>query len=196
MPAKLSTSPRRRKNAQALFLREKSIRSKNPSFTSVTAAVSSDERKMKEYTRQLREKQKVRRLYGVNEGQFKRYYQKAAGSAANTAELMLQLLETRLDNVVYRAGFALTRAHARQLVSHGWFQVNDHRANIPSMQVAVGDIITPRKTDPFGEMPFDMTAPWLELNKKKLTATVSQLPVRADVDPDINEQLIVEYYSR
>ncbi len=195
MPQKLPTSPRYRKSAQALFLREKSIRSKNPSINSVTAAMNSEDRKLKEYTRQLREKQKVRRLYGVNEGQFRRYY-KLALSSENTAERILQLLETRLDNAVYRAGLAPTRAASRQMVNHGQFLLNDARANIPSMTVKVGDTITVRKPAMFTDRTFESIASWIEVDKKKLSAVIKQYPTREDVDPDIHEQLIVEYYSR
>lgn len=195
MPQKLPTSPRHRKSAQALFLREKSIRSKNPSITSITAAMDSEDRKLKEYTRQLREKQKVRRLYGVNEGQFKRYY-KLASSSENTAERILQLLETRLDNAVYRAGLAPTRAASRQMVSHGQFMLNDARADIPSMTVKVGDKITVKKPSLFEERTFESIASWIEVDKKKFSAVIKQYPAREDIDPDIHEQLIVEYYSR
>jgi len=193
MPLKLSISPRRRKSAQALFLREKSIRSKNPSLISVTAAVNPEDRKLKEYARQLREK--LRRLYGVNEGQFRRYYDRAS-KAENTAERILELLESRLDNVIYRSGFGITRPQARQLVSHAWFRVNGKRVNIPSYQVRAGDVITPVKTELFEDRAFDLIPDWIKLDKKKLVATVEKLPTRADIDPDINDQLIVEFYSR
>lgn len=195
MPQKLFTSPRHRKSAQRLFLREKSIRSKNPSIASITVAVSSDDRKMKEYTRQLREKQKVRRLYGVNEGQFRTYYHKAL-TAENTALCILQLLETRVDNVIYRSGFANTRAASRQYASHGLFTVNGVRVTIPSLQVKIGDVVMPRKPTQFSDREFDLVATWIDLDKKNLTATVKSLPVREDIDPDLSEQLIVEYYSR
>ncbi len=197
MPQKLPTSPRSRGNAQALFLREKSLRSKNPSLISISAAASADTRRSSEYARQLREKQKVRRIYGVPEGQFKRYYKSAGRSSGNTAERLLQILELRLDNVIYRAGFAVTRAHARQLVSHGWFKVNDQKVNIPSFQVSVDQkIVVSKKTDRFEDQPFDTIPGWLEVNKKQLSVVIKALPTREDIDPDINEQLIIEFYSR
>ncbi|MFA6082030.1 MAG: 30S ribosomal protein S4 [Patescibacteria group bacterium] len=197
MPSKQPTSPRYRKSAQRLFLREKSIKSKNPSLVSVSAAISAASKYGSEYSRQLQEKQKVRRLYGINEGQFKLYYAKAAKSSANTAELMLRLLEKRLDNVVYRLGYASTRAHARQLVSHKFFKVNDQTVNIPSYQVSAGDKITlNKKFEPVNEESVDTIPSWLSYNKKTKNGSVVSEPERAHSDQDINEQLIVEYYSR
>lgn len=195
MPQKLFTSPRHRKGAQALFLREKSIRAKNPTLTSVGAAISSDTRKISEYAKQLREKQKVRRLYGVAERQFRHYYD-LGSKAENTAETIMQLLERRLDNTIYRAGFGLTRSMSRQFVTHGLFMVNGRRVNVPSYTVRVGDRIKPIKTDLFGERAFDAVPDWITLNKKKYEATIASLPRRETIDADINEQLIVEYYSR
>ncbi len=194
---KLPTAARHRGSAQRLFLREKSLRSKNPSLTSITAAVSVPGRKISEYARQLREKQKVRRLYGINETQFRKYYTKASANRGNTAERMLQLLELRLDNVIYRAGFASTRAQARQFASHGWFTVNDVRINIPSYSVSEKDVITvSRKTEIFDEKELEANASWLSVDKKKQKITIDGLPLRGDSDGDINEQLIVEFYSR
>lgn len=196
MAQKLPTSPRPRKSAQRLFLREKSIRSKNPSLISVSAAIASDSRKMSEYARQLREKQKVRRLYGINEKQFRGYYT-TASSAENTSTRMLQILEMRLDNIVYRTGYSSTRPQSRQLVAHGWFKVNDRKVNIPSYQLKVGDVVTPtKKTDFFADKEFDMVPEWLQFSKKGLEVKVAKMPERVDIDPDINEQLIVEFYSR
>lgn len=195
MPQKLFTSPRYRKNAQALFLREKSIRAKNPTLATVGAAISADNRKVSEYAKQLREKQKVRRLYGVAERQFHHYFE-LGSKAENTAETILQLLERRLDNTIYRAGFGLTRAQSRQFVTHGLFTVNGHKVDVPSYTVRVGDVIKPRKTDIFSERDFETIPEWLTFNKKKFEASVASLPTRDAVDADINEQLIVEFYSR
>jgi len=191
------TAARNRKNAQKLFLREKSLKSKNPSLVSVGAIISSNDSGLKEYARQLREKQKVRRLYGINENQFHKYYVKASSSKQNSAERMLQILECRLDNVIYRAGFASSRAQARQFASHGWFSVNGQRVNIPSILLTANDVIKPsRKPEFFKDAAFDMTPKWLSFNKKDYSVKIESLPERTDSDPDINEQLIVEYYSR
>jgi len=191
------TAARNRKNAQKLFLREKSLKSKNPSLVSVGAIISSNDSNLKEYARQLREKQKVRRLFGVNEGQFRKYYEAATRSQLNTAERMLQLLETRLDNAIYRAGFAASRAQARQFASHGWFCVNGHRVNIPSIILRVGDVIEPsRKKEFFKDASLENAPKWMSSVKKDLSVKVEALPSREDSDPDINEQLIIEYYSR
>ncbi len=197
MSQKLATAARSRKSAQRLYLREKSLRSKNPSLVSATAAISAETRKVSEYARQLREKQKVRRLYGVPEGQFKKYYKNATKSTGNTALHLLQMLEQRLDNVVYRSGFAASRAQARQLVGHGWIKVNGTVINIPSYSVREHQVVSPnKKHDMFAELLFDNTPAWIKVEKKKMEAHIESEPTREDIDPDINEQLIVEFYSR
>ncbi len=197
MSQKLPTAPRYRKSAKRLFLREKSLRAKNPSIVSVGAAIAANPRKMSEYARQLQEKQKVRHQYGITESQFRGYYHQATVSRENTAERMLQLLETRLDNLVYRAGFAISRPQARQLVSHGFFQVNGRKVNVPSFGLSANDIVIPRKkTDLFKEVTFEQLPGWLSADKKNQQVTVTNLPKREDIDPEIKEQLIVEYYSR
>jgi small subunit ribosomal protein S4 len=153
---------------------------------------------------QLREKQKVRRIYGVLERQFRRYYAEAERMPGLTGGNLLQLLERRLDNVVYRLGLADSRAQARQLVCHGHFAVNGRKMDIPSYVVRVGDVITVRERSKrstyfkerakrLGRQPLPA---WLTLDSKALEGRVAALPARSDVDVSLNEQLVVEYYSR
>jgi len=162
-------------------------------------------RKVSDYGRQLREKQKVRRIYGVYERQFRRYFRQAVQAKGMTGTALLQLLERRLDNVVFRMGLASSRAQARQLVTHGHIMVNGHKVDIASYSVRPGDVITikdrSRKSPYFKELAEDFgkkqTPPkWISVNPDELSATVVALPEREDIDITINEQLIVEYYSR
>ena|SRR5436305_10525888 len=162
-------------------------------------------RKPSEYAVQLREKQKVRRIYGVLEGQFRRIYAEAERRPGMTGENLLQLLELRYDNVVYRVGYASSRDQARQLVTHGHFKVNGKKANIPSMLLKPGDVITvdggSEKTEyfqagaAFGSQRAQPPA-WLDVDSKAMTGRVVTLPQRSDVDALVSEQLIVEFYSR
>ena len=153
---------------------------------------------------QLREKQKVRRIYGIMEKQFKQYYKKAAKSKEGTGNRLLQLLEGRLDNVVYRLGFASTRAEARQLVSHKAVNVNDSLVNIPSYQLSVGDIVSlseKGKQQDRVRFALDNLAnredcDWLELDSSKFLGTYKSIPERDQLDSDINENLIIELYSK
>lgn len=161
------------------------------------------QRKMSEYGTQLREKQKARRAYGVLETQFKRTYNRATTMKGVTGENLLQLLERRLDNVVYRAGLAASRAQARQLVNHGHFLVNGKKVDIPSYTVKSDDVITVRarskEMDHFKavrEGSNRIVPKWLSLNADELTATVAALPARDDVDFSLQENMIVEFYSR
>jgi small subunit ribosomal protein S4 len=158
-------------------------------------------RRLSEFGIQLREKQKAKRLYGVLERQFQRYYKKAAKVREATGEALLQLLETRLDNVVYRSGFALSRAVARQLVSHGHVLVDGKKVNIPSYQMKPGQTVSlTTKGLVIGQVKTalkekDKTIPsWLE--RKAAVGKVLRLPKREEIDANLNEQLIVEYYSR
>lgn len=161
-------------------------------------------RRRSDYHRQLREKQKTRRIYGVSERQFRRYYRRALKARGLTGELLLQLLERRLDNVVYRLGYASSRAQARQLVTHGHFDVNSRRTDIPSMLVRPGDKIEvregSRKRIYFQDLDAvaePRTVPqWLSRDLSNLTGQVVQNPDRRDVDASLNEQLIIEFYSR
>ncbi|MBV8164789.1 MAG: 30S ribosomal protein S4 [Candidatus Eremiobacteraeota bacterium] len=160
--------------------------------------------KVSEFGRQLREKQKMRRIYGVLEKQFENYFVKASATKGQTGAALLALLETRLDNVIYRLNLATSRAQARQLVRHRHFTLNGRRVNVPSMQVKPGDEIaiveTSVKTTLFGaltEYAKGRRVPgWLEFDEQKNIAKVVQMPTRADIDTNVEEQLIVEYYSR
>ena len=157
-----------------------------------------------DYARQLRAKQKARRVYGVFERQFRRYFGLAQHSRGLTGLTLLQTLETRLDNVVFRLGFADNRPQARQLVNHGHVQVNGRRADIPSMLLKAGDVITvgelARKKTYWKEVvdvaEKRVSPLWLERDVRGYYARVLRLPERAEIDGNLNEQLIVEYYSR
>jgi small subunit ribosomal protein S4 len=160
--------------------------------------------KQSEYLLQLQEKQKAKYSYGVLEKQFRRYYEEAVGRTGKTGDNLLQILETRLDNVVYRAGIARTRRQARQLVSHGHLLVNGHKVDIPSYRVSQWDIIDVKpkslETLPFqiaqanfGDRPVPA---WLQVVPNKLRILVHSLPVRAQIDIPVQEQLIVELYSK
>jgi small subunit ribosomal protein S4 len=160
--------------------------------------------KESEYLLQLQEKQKARFSYGVMERQFRRYYEEANRLKGKTGDNLLRLLETRLDNVVYRAGLARTRRQARQLVSHGHFLVNNKKVNVPSFQVTQYDIIDVKEkslpTLPFQvarETVGDRPVPgWLQVIPGRLRILVHSLPERAQIDVPLQEQLIVEYYSK
>jgi len=160
--------------------------------------------RLSDYALQLREKQKLRRIYGVLEKQFRNYYKAAAGQKGSTGENLLSLLETRLDNVVYRSGFGTTRAEARQLVNHKAIMVNNKVVNIPSYQVRPNDVITVREkakkqtriTDSINLAKTRGIADWISLDENKLEATFKNVPERTDLPPDINEQLVVELYSK
>jgi len=160
--------------------------------------------KESEYLLQVREKQKARRIYGVLEKQFGNYYEEAARKRGKTGEVLLQILETRLDNVVYRAGFAKSRDMARQVVSHGHILVNGKKVDIPSYRVSENDIVevAPKSRD---MTPFvvaraeagERTPPsWIEVIPDKMRVLVHALPVRTQIDTIVAEQLIVEYYSK
>ncbi len=161
--------------------------------------------RLSDYAVQLREKQKVKRMYGLLERQFRNYYKKASGQKGNTGENLLSLLETRLDNMVFRMGFAVTRAQARQLVAHKSVQVNGRKVNLPSFQVKPGDVIS--LTDRAREQlrvkealtlaqEMDLVPGWVEVDADKFTGSLKNVPERADLPSDINENLIVELYSK
>jgi small subunit ribosomal protein S4 len=158
--------------------------------------------KQSEYLLQLREKQKARRYYGILEKQFRNYYEKAAKAQGITGEALLRMLETRLDNVVYRLGFAASRAQARQIIRHGHFQVNGRRVNIPSFQVRPNDVVSLKTGSPVEQVVRDATdltasvASWLQADHDNLTGKVLKLPERTDIDTPVQEQLIVELYSK
>lgn len=162
-------------------------------------------RKQSEYATQLNEKQKVKFVYGVLEKQFRMYYEKAAKAKGQTGEVLLTTLERRLDNVVYRLGFAMTRREARQAVSHGHFTVNGKRVNIPSYLLKVGDIVEvferSRSSVMFKRLlgedaPVVVVPQWLSRDKNTLKGVVEKMPVREDIDFPVEEHLIVELYSK
>ena len=160
-------------------------------------------KKVSEYGQQLREKQKVKRIYGVQEGQFRAYYEKADRMKGITGENMLSLLERRLDNVIYRMGVGASRAQARQLVNHGHFLVNGKKVNIPSYIIKVGDVITVKENktsnkyfESIKAMKVGVMPKWLEFNPEKLEGKILSLPARDDIDSQIAEHMIVELYSK
>ena len=157
-----------------------------------------------DYLRQLRAKQRARRVYGVLERQFRRYYEVALKRHGITGLTLLQILESRLDNVIYRLGYASSRAQARLMVTHGHFTVNDRRTDVPSMLLNEGDTVAVREGSRsleyfkgLGDLADARTSPaWLNRDSKGLSGVVQRLPERAEIDGSLNEQLIVEYYSR
>jgi small subunit ribosomal protein S4 len=161
-------------------------------------------RKHTDYGLGLIEKQKLRYYYGLMERQFRGVYEKALKRRGVTGEQMLQILETRLDNVVYHLGFANTRAAARQMVSHGHVQVNGRKVNVPSFNVRVNDIITVKNTNVSRqlatknlEMATSRSVPdWMSLNKEEFKGTLMRIPTRDEINPIANEQAVVEFYSR
>lgn len=160
--------------------------------------------RLSEYGLQLREKQKVRRIYGVLEKQFRNYYKEAARLKGNTGENLLQLLETRLDNVVYRMGFGATRAESRQLVTHKSVMVNGRVVNIPSFKVSANDVVSIREKSRTQarikaalEVAGQREKPtWVEVDSAKMEGAFKRIPERSDLSAEINEQLIVELYSK
>ena len=160
--------------------------------------------KVSEYGSQLREKQKTKSFYGVSEKQFRKYFDMAAATKGITGEVLLQILETRLDNIVYRLGYGSSRAQSRMLVTHGTFEVNGHKVDIPSYLVKAGDVISVReirKDNGFIKANVEANAArpvpeWLQKDEKNLSGKVVRLPSREDVDLPVEEHLIVELYSK
>jgi small subunit ribosomal protein S4 len=156
------------------------------------------------YGLQLREKQKTKRIYFAQEGQFRNYFEKAARSKGVTGEMLLQQLERRLDNIVYRLGFGMSRRQARQLVRHGHVQVDGHKVNIPSYQVSVGEEVAIRESSrklPILELAKDFAShqnmpTWLEVDRDNYKGKILSLPKRDEIQLPVNEQLIVELYSK
>ena len=200
------------KNMQPIAKRCKAL-GISPAYMGYTGGTKSDtirnpkgqmRRKQSEYATQLNEKQKVKFVYGILEKQFRMYYEKAARAEGNTGEVLLSLIERRLDNVVYRLGFAATRREARQLVNHGHFTVNGKRVNIPSYMVKNGDVIAVCEkscsNNRFKKLKEDdafIAAPkWLDRDKNTLTGKVIALPTKEDIDFEIAVHLIVELYSK
>lgn len=161
--------------------------------------------KPSQYSLQLREKQKVKRLYGLLEKQFAKLMAEASRKQGQSGEVLLQYLELRADNAIYRAGFATSRRAARQLMTHGHFMLNGRRVDIPSIRLKAGDTLVLRdhsknneyfkKLDEVSPAPNEFPG-WVKVNRKKFEVTITGIPTRQEAEPDINEQLIVEYYSR
>lgn len=194
-----------RREGTDLFLKS-GVRSLDDKCKAETQPGQQNQRRgrLSDYGVQLREKQKVRRMYGILEKQFRSYYKEAARRKGNTGDLLLQLLESRLDNVVYRMGFGSTRAEARQLVSHKSIQVNGQTVNIASYQVQEGDVVSVRekaKNQLRIKSALDLSASraaveWIEVNTDKLEGQFKHAPDRAELSSEINESLIVELYSK
>ena len=191
-----------RRFGEPIFGREKEIKRPNPPGQHGAKR----KRKVSEYGQQLLEKQKAKYIYGMREGQFRIFFERAMAKQGKTGDLLLQMCESRLDNVVYRLGIAPTRAAARQLVSHGHFLLNGRRVDIPSIRLNPGDVLEVRpksgKSEYFKNLPNIIGAAnatplsWLKVDAKKMKIEVSGLPKREEAEAGINEQLIVEYYSR
>lgn len=152
--------------------------------------------KQSEYGKQLREKQKARRIYGIMEAQFRKYVGEAEKLEGNSSANLMKLLETRVDNLIYRTGFTSSRSDARQQASHGMFNVNGKKVRIPSYRLKAGDILSPIKNDRYKEVTLSSSLSWIEVDGKKMTATIKHLPSREEIDTNINENLIIEFYSR
>lgn len=196
-----------RREGQKLFLKGSRCYSDKCSITRRNYAPGQNgqkKSKISEYGTQLREKQKTKAFYGVGEKQFRKYFDMASNSKGKTGEVLLQILESRLDNVVYRLGFASSRAQARMLVTHGAFEVNGHKVDIPSYLVKAGDVIAVREirkdngaikiaVEENGSRPVPA---WLEKDQEKLSGKVVTLATREDIDLPVEEHLIVELYSK
>ena len=196
-----------RREGQKLFLKGSRCYSDKCSITRRNYAPGQNgqkKSKISEYGTQLREKQKTKAFYGVGEKQFRRYFDMASTSKGKTGEVLLQILESRLDNVVYRLGFASSRAQARMLVTHGAFEVNGHKVDIPSYLLKAGDVIAVREirkdngaikiaVEENGSRPVPA---WLEKDQEKLSGKVVTLATREDIDLPVEEHLIVELYSK
>ena len=196
-----------RREGQKLFLKGSRCYSDKCSITRRNYAPGQNGQKksiISEYGTQLREKQKTNAFYGVGEKQFRRYFDMASNSKGKTGEVLLQILESRLDNVVYRLGFASSRAQARMLVTHGAFEVNGHKVDIPSYLVKAGDVIAVREIRKDNgaikiaveENESRPVPAWLEKDQEKLSGKVVTLATREDIDLPVEEHLIVELYSK
>ena len=196
-----------RREGKKLFLKGERCYSEKCALTrreSLPGQHGKGRKKTSEYATQLRAKQTAKRYYGVLESQFAAYFEKAASKSGITGENLLQILESRLDNVVYRLGFAASRKEARQLVRHGHFSVNGSKANIPSILLRAGDVVAVTEksrsndkikavVETFASRP---TPKWLDLDRANLTGKIVELPKREEIDLDVEEHLIVELYSK
>lgn len=196
-----NTCEKCRKNGEKLFLKGDRCLSPKCAVTRMGATTTNRggrRSKKSEYGLQLNEKQKAKAEYGLREKQFKLYFEKAAKSTGATGEMLLQNLEKRLDNVLYRAGWAKSRAQARQIVNHAHMKVNDNVVDIPSYQLKVNDTIEPANMDLINRVADEKpnVPGWLKVDQKKRNIKIVNLPQREEIDTPIDEQLIVEFYSR
>lgn len=152
--------------------------------------------KQSEYGKQLREKQKARRIYGVGESQFSNSATESSKAEGNTADNLMKILETRVDNVVYRLGFAVSRSQSRQMVSHGLIMVNGKKVTIPSYRLKTGDTIEPKNKESFKDFKNSNAPTWIEVDIKKVTGKILHIPSREEIDTTVNESLIIEFYSK
>ncbi|QQG50114.1 MAG: 30S ribosomal protein S4 [Candidatus Berkelbacteria bacterium] len=156
----------------------------------------SRQKKISEYGSQLQEKQRLRNNYGLREKQFRRYFETATKQHGQTGRALLESLERRIDNVLFRAGFALSRAHARQLVGHRHFRLNGVRVDIPSISVKAGDVIEPHDKGLVQLRPETVELDWLDVDKKALKITVKSLPTETELPIEFDTQKVIEFYSR
>lgn len=194
-----------RREGYALHPKAHKIMAKRTALPGQNVTARGRRNKPSQYSIQLREKQKVKRLYGLLERQFRKLMEEANRRQGQSGTLILEYLERRMDNAVYRAGFASSRRGARQLVTHGHFMLNDRRVDVPSIRLSAGDKLevrpTSKKSEYFKNLDDVSPAPsnqpgWLKVDRKKVAVEVIGIPAREDAEPEINEQLIVEYYSR
>ena len=196
-----------RREGQKLFLKGSRCYSDKCSISRRNYAPGQNgqkKKKLSEYGTQLREKQKTKAFYGVSEKQFRKYFDMASNSRGKTGDVLLQILESRLDNVVYRLGYGSSRAQARMLVTHGTFEVNGHKVDIPSYLVKAGDVIEIKESKKNIQRMKDIVEvaggrivpEWLDVDADKLQGTVKELPTREQIDVPVDEMLIVELYSK
>lgn len=187
-----------RREGKKLFLKGSRCNSSKCSYTRRSYSPGAHgmvvNKKLSEYAKQLREKQKAKTIYGIREKSFKNYYLKASKSKQSTGEKLLEDLERRLDNVIYQSGLAVSRKQAKQIISHNKILVNGRKVNIPSYKVKAKDIIS---VSNFDTKPVNAEVPlWLKFDKRSLKIEVTNIPSRSEIKTDIDEQLIVEFYSR
>lgn len=195
-----------RREGYALHPKAHKALAKRTSMPGAAANARGQRNKPSQYSLQLREKQKVKRLYGLLEKQFSNLMAESSRKQGQSGEILLQLLERRLDNAIYRSGFAVSRRAARQLVTHGHFMLNGRRVDIPSIRMKAGDELVLRdaskkneyfkRIDDVSPASPDTVPAWMKVNRKKFEVSITGIPTREEAEPEINEQLIVEYYSR
>lgn len=153
-------------------------------------------KKVSEYGRQFKEKQELKKIYGIRENQLRRYIEDAQKMPGSAPVNLLILLERRFDNVIFRLGFATSRAHARQLTTHSHFKINGKSADIPSILLKAGDVVEPKKMEMFDAEQIKPAVSWVSFDKEKIAGTVRHLPAREEIDTPIDENLVMQFYSR